>query len=144
VSRVVVSKLRWRLLTTKLYLVGLWPLWLIARKVLHDDDLAFVLLHGPLTEFVGVYGRLDSLGLLERFLADTPATQILLVMLAGLCQSRSTLLLRNYKTVLDHVVDAFAFRVEFGPHLILSINHLSRQIIPLLLQRCYSVLVFIL
>ena len=112
--------------------------------MLHDDDLAFVLLHGPLTELVGVYGRLDSLCLLERFLADTPATQILLVMLAGLCQSRSTLLFRYYKTVLDHVVDAFTFRVEFGPHLILPINHLSRQIIPLLLQRCYSVLVFIL
>ena len=144
VSRVVVSELRWRLLTAKLYLVGLWPLRLSARQVLHDDDLAFVLLHGPLTELVGVYGRLDSLGLLERFLADTSPTQILLVILAGLCQARSTLLLRDYKTVFDHVVNAFAFRVEFGPHLILSINHLSCQIIPLLLQRCYSVLVLIL
>lgn len=84
VSHVVVSELRWRLLTTKLYLVGLWPLRLSARQVLHDVDLAFALFYGPLTELVGVYGHLDSLGLLERFLADTSPTQILLVVLAVL------------------------------------------------------------
>jgi len=60
---------------------------------------------------VGVYGRLDSLGLLERFLTDTSPTQILLVVLAVLCQARSTLLFRNYKTVFYYVVDAFVFRV---------------------------------
>jgi len=49
VSRVVVSELRWRLLTTKLYLVGLWPLRLSARLVLNDDYLTFVLFYGPLT-----------------------------------------------------------------------------------------------
>jgi hypothetical protein len=144
VSHVVVTELWWRLLIVKLYLVGLWPLWLSARLMLHDDDLSLGLLHWPLIKLVGVNGRLDSLGLLERFLAHFSPTQVHLIILAGLCQAHSTLLLCNYKAVFHYIVDALALRVEFGTHLILSINHLSRQIIPLLLKSCYSVLILIL